>query len=329
MKNDYYILQSGTLKRKQNTVYFENESERRILPINKIHTIYAYGQLTFSSGVVNYLCKNGVPVHFFNYYGYYIGTMYPRETLVSGDLTVKQSAHYIDADKRLEIGKKFVEGATGNILKNLRYYAKNNSGLSTHIKALEEGLNPLPACGTIPQVMRVEGKIREGYYRALDEILPEGYKIEKRTRRPPENRMNTLISFGNSLVYTTVLSEIYNTHLNPTVSFLHEPFERRFSLSLDVSEIFKPILADRVIFKLVNKKMLSDDCFRGEIGDMLLTDKGRKLFLKEYNNKLDTTIQHRGLERNVSYKRLIRLELYKLEKHLLGVKEYSPLVLWW
>lgn len=178
-------------------------------------------------------------------------------------------------------------------------------------------------------MMRTEGKIRELYYNALDEIFPEDYRIIKRTRRPPENKMNTLISFGNSLVYSTTLSEIYNTQLNPTISYLHEPFERRFSLSLDVSEIFKPILVDRIIFKLVNKNMLDDNCFRGEVGNMLLSEKGKKIFLKEYDEKLKTTIKHKGLNQNVSYKRLIRLELYKLSKHVLGVEEYKPLIMWW
>jgi CRISPR-associated protein Cas1 len=287
MKEDYYITQDGGLTRHENTVYFENENTKRALPVNKIYSIYAYGRLSFSSGVVDYLAKSGIPIHFFNYYGFYEGSFYPRETLISGDLTVKQASHYLDSAKRLILAKSFVNGACGNILRNLNYYT------------------------------------------ALDEIFPENYRIIKRSRMPPGNRMNTLISFGNSLMYTTTLSEIYNTQLNPTISFLHEPFERRFSLALDVSEIFKPIIIDRIILKLVNKNMLDDACFRGEIGDMLLSDKGKKLFLTEYNEKLSTTIKHRGLEQNVSFKRLIRLELYKLVKHCLGEKDYKPLIMWW
>jgi CRISPR-associated protein Cas1 len=287
MKEDYYITQDGGLTRHENTVYFENENTKRALPVNKIYSIYAYGRLSFSSGVVDYLAKSGIPIHFFNYYGFYEGSFYPRETLISGDLTVKQASHYLDSAKRLILAKSFVNGACGNILRNLNYYT------------------------------------------ALDEIFPENYRIIKRSRMPPGNRMNTLISFGNSLMYTTTLSEIYNTQLNPTISFLHEPFERRFSLALDVSEIFKPIIIDRIILKLVNKNMLDDECFRGEIGDMLLNDKGKKLFLTEYNEKLSTTIKHRGLEQNVSFKRLIRLELYKLVKHCLGEKDYKPLIMWW
>jgi CRISPR-associated protein Cas1 len=141
--------------------------------------------------------------------------------------------------------------------------------------------------------------------------------------------MNALISFGNSLIYSTTLSEIYHTQLNPTISFLHEPFVRRFSLSLDIAEIFKPIIADRIIFKLVRKNMLDDKCFEGEIGDILLSEKGRKIFLSEYETKLSTTIKHKTLSKNVTYRRLIRLELYKLCKHFLLEKKFKPLIMWW
>lgn len=329
MKEDYYITQDGGLTRHENTVYFENENTKRALPVNKIYSIYAYGRLSFSSGVVDYLAKSGIPIHFFNYYGFYEGSFYPRETLISGDLTVKQASNYLDSAKRLILAKSFVEGACGNILRNLNYYAREMKSLETHIGGIDSEIARLPGTNTIPEVMNVEGRIRNLYYTALDEIFPENYRIIKRSRMPPGNRMNTLISFGNSLMYTTTLSEIYNTQLNPTISFLHEPFERRFSLALDVSEIFKPIIIDRVILKLVNKNMLDDACFRGEIGDMLLSEKGKKLFLTEYNEKLSTTIKHRGLEQNVSFKRLIRLELYKLVKHCLGEKEYKPLIMWW
>lgn len=333
MRTDYYIMQDGILKRKENTVYFVNKDERRALPINKIYSIYAYGKLTFSSGVVSYLAKNGIPIHFFNYYGFYEGSMYPRETLISGDLVIRQAAHYLDSEQRKYIAASFIEGACANILKNLGYYLRTKDGsqdaLNKYISSIESEIEQLPDMNSIPQMMSVEGRIRNTYYSALDEIFPGDYKIIKRTRQPPENKMNTLISFGNSLMYTTVLSEIYNTQLNPTISFLHEPFERRFSLSLDVSEIFKPIIVDRIILKLVNKKMLDDNCFKGELGDMLLSEKGKKIFLKEYNDKLDTTIKHKGLKRNVSYKRLIRLELYKLAKHLLDAEKYKPLVMWW
>lgn len=329
MKENFYITQDGSLQREENTIYFENQAMKRALPINRINSIYCYGSNSMSSGAILYLSKKGVPVHFFDYYGWYKGTLYPRDTLVSGHMVVKQSAHYLDEEERLYLARKLVHGAIKNTLRNISYYLNRYPELVDYENRIAGYLEDLEYTQDIPETMQLEGQTKRAYYRALDTFLPEGYKILKRTRRPPENRTNTLISFGNSLLYTTCLSEIYNTQLNPTISFLHEPRVRRFSLSLDISEIFKPIIVDRIIFKLINKNMLDENCFEGSIGEMMLSEKGKKLFIKEYDEKLNQTIKHRELGRRVSYQRLIRLELYKLCKHLLDDQEYQPFIMWW
>ena len=320
-KKNYYILSEGILKRKENTIYFVNEKGKKPIPINKVYSIYAYGQITFSSQVMSLLSKNGVPIHFFNYYGFYSGSYYPRETLLSGDLLVKQADYYLNIQKRLELAKLFVEGAANNILKVLAYYKIENN--------IKETLSELNSTNKITEIMNIEGRIRSEYYSKFDEILPDDFKMEGRSRQPPKNMINSLISFGNSMMYSTVLTELYNTQLNPTISYLHEPSERRFSLSLDLSEIFKPIFVDRLIFYMVNKRMLSKKDFNEDLNCCLLNDKGRNKFIKEYNKRLEKTIKHKKLKKNVSYKRLIRLEAYKLKKHILGIEKYDPFVSWW
>lgn len=321
MKKNYYLMSDGILKRKENTLYFHNKDGKKPIPINKIYSIYSYGSLTFSSQAVHLLAKEGVPIHFFNYYGFYDGSFYPRETLLSGDLLIKQAENYLDHEKRIVIAGKFVEGAAHNMQKVLSYYKIEND--------IGEILNNLRSCREITEFMNVEGRIRSHYYEKMDLILPEGYKMEGRSRRPPENMINALMSFGNSLIYSTVLTEIYNTQLNPTISYLHEPSERRYSLALDLSEIFKPILVDRLIFYLINKKMLQEKDFERDLNYCLLNEQGRKKFIKEYDERLKKTIKHRKLNRKVSYRRLIRLEAYKLIKHLIGTEEYKPFVMWW
>jgi len=321
MKKNYYLMSDGLLKRKENTLYFVNKDGKKPIPINKIYSIYAYGSLTFSSQSVHLLAKEGIPIHFFNYYGFYDGSFYPRETLLSGDLLVKQAEHYLNPEKRLWIAKKFIEGAAGNMEKVLGYYHIEN-GIGETVKDLTFSSN-------VTEAMNVEARMRSEYYSKMDEILPDGFKMEGRSRRPPENMVNALISFGNSMVYSTVISEIYNTQLNPTISYLHEPFERRYSLALDLSEMFKPILVDRLIFYMVNKRMLTEDDFEQKVDYCILNDSGRKKFIKEYDERLKKTIKHRELNRKVSYRRLIRLEAYKLIKHILGTQEYKPFIMWW
>jgi len=329
MEENYYLNSDGILKRKQNTIFFVNKDEQRILPVEGIRAIQAYGMITFSSGVVSYLSKKGIPIHFYGKYGNYLGSLYPRETLVSGDLLVKQVTHYTDKDKRLVLAREFIAGCADNILKNLQYYQRNGKDVSEEINAINKMLSGLEGTEDIHQVLAVEGNIWDNYYQSFDKIFPEEFRFEKRTRKPPQNMLNCLISFGNSLLYGTTLTEIYNTQLNPTISYLHEPSERRFSLCLDLSEIFKPIIVDRVIAKLINKNMLREEHFVKELNSCLLNDKGRKLFLQEYDEKLKTTIKHKDLGRNVSYQSLIRLECYKLIKHLLGENEYNALRMEW
>jgi len=324
MKVNFYLVKNGKLMRKENTVYFVSREKKFLLPIHKIHTIYVYGKVSVTSQVLSYLAKNGVCIHFFNKYGFFEGSFYPRETLISGDMVVKQAAHYLDGKKRLYLAKEFLCGCFDNISKNLKYYSMEDA-----VHEIEEWTSKVPGACTIPELMSIEGNIWNIYYRSFNHILPEKFTFEKRTRRPPENMVNCLVSFSNSLIYSATLSEIYNTQLNPTISFLHEPHERRFSLSLDLSEIFKPFLGDRVIFKVLNKGIITEDHFRKDVNYCLLNEEGKKLFLKHFDERMKTTVKHRSLRRNVSYRRLIRLECYKLIKHLLGIQEYCAFRMWW
>ena len=176
--------------------------------------------------------------------------------------------------------------------------------------------------------MGIEGNIRKVYYAAFDTVIDD-FTMGDRTRQPPQNEVNALISFGNMMCDTETLRAIHQTQLNPTISFLHTPGERRYSLSLDISEIFKPILVDRVIFKTLNKHILSEQCFDKRLNRCLLNEKGKKLFVKAMEDRFEETFRHRSLGRNVSYRHLIKLECYKLLKDIMGVEEYKPFKMYW
>jgi CRISPR-associated protein Cas1 len=329
MPRNYYILKSGRLRRKENTIYLETNEGRIPIPINDINAIFALGELDVNSKLLVFLAQNRVPVHFFNYYGFYSGTFYPREYLVSGSLLVRQVEHYLDPAKRLALAREFVRAECHNILKNLAHYRKHGKPVGGAMQAIERERTTIDAARSVEELMSIEGRARAHYYQSFNAFLREGFEFERRVKRPPDNMINCLLSFGNSLLYTAVLTEIYHTQLNPTISYLHEPGERRFSLSLDLSEIFKPIFVDRVIFKLVNNRMLGEEHFLEELNFCYLNDRGRRIFLAEWDEKLRITIKHPTLKRKVSYQRLIRLECYKLIKHLIGDRPYEAFRAWW
>lgn len=292
--------------------------------------IYVFGEVTVSKKFLEYVSQKEILIHFYNYYGYYIGTYYPREHLNSGYMILKQAEHYLCEEKRLILAKKFVEGSVRNIINVVRYYKNRGKDLEVVEEQMLNLSSAVERCGSTAELMAIEGNIRDIYYHSFDEIINnKDFVFEKRTRRPPKNHLNALISFGNSMLYVLILSEIYKTHLDPRIGFLHATNFRRFTLNLDIAEVFKPILVDRIIFTLIGRNMITTKDFEEDLGGVLLKEKGRKIFVQEFDKRLKSTIKHRELGRNVSYNRLIRMELYKLQKHFMGEKDYSPFVSRW
>lgn len=330
LKKDIYIFNSGELKRKDNTLYFESESGRKYLPVEEINNLWIFGEVNVNKRFLEFASEKEMCIHFFNYYGYYSGTYYPREHLNSGYVILKQAENYINYDKRLSIAKKFINGAVSNIIIVLRYYKSRGTDLENEINEISLKMQGIDAAETIEELMAVEGNIREQYYKCFDKIIDKPqFEFDKRSKRPPLNRMNALISFGNSLMYGTVLGEIYQTQLDPRIGYLHSTNNRSFTLNLDVAEIFKPIIVDRVIFSLINKNILGEKDFEPALNGIMLNESGRKKFVSDYNEKLDTIIKHDKLETTVSYRRIIRMELYKLQKHITNDEKYVPFVARW
>jgi CRISPR-associated protein Cas1 len=330
MRKTRYVLNSGELKRKDNTLYFETEQGKQFMPVEDTQELMLFGEVTLNKSVLEFCTQKEIVLHFFNYYGYYTGSYYPREHYNSGYMILKQAEHYLDEERRLDLAKRFVVGAGKNIQRVLKYYRSRGKQVQNAIDTVESQQAEAEAQRDIPALMACEGHMREAYYSAFDEILDRpDFRFDRRSRRPPQNELNALISFGNSLLYTQVLSEIYQTHLDPRIGYLHSTNFRRFSLNLDVAEIFKPVLVDRIIFKVVGQGMLTRSHFVRESGGLLLTDAGKRVFLKEWEEKLKTTIKHRSLGREISYRRLIRMELYKLQKHLMGEEAYEPFEALW
>lgn len=329
MKRSYYILKSGRLMRKDNTVYFENDEGKKAIPVNDIDDMYIYGEVDFNSKAVNFLFQNEIPVHLFNYYGYYTGSLYPKDQLNSGYMLVKQVEAYLKYLERVNIAREIIYSASYNIVKNLKNYVNRKPELQEYIENIQTIREQFSRAFDIGTIMGLEGSIRTIYYKTFSIITDNKFEFEERIKRPPDNPMNAMISFGNSLMYTAVLGQIYNTQLNPTISYLHEPGERRFSLSLDISEIFKPVIVDRIIFKLINDRMITEEHFVKDMNYCYLNEKGRQIFLKEFDERMNSTIEHKKLDKFVSYKMLIRLELYKLIKHLTGDEKYEGFKMWW
>ncbi len=323
MQKTIYIFTHGTLKREGNTIYINDNP----IPVETVDSIMVFSEVTLNKRFLEFLTKKNIPIHFFNRYGYYQGTYYPRDYLNSGYIIVKQVEHFLNPNLRLNLAKSFVIGSILNMSFVLRTYASRGKDVRKQVDEISSLLKEIERIQSIPQLMALEGRARETYYSAFDAITenPE-FSFGSRTKRPPGNRMNALISFGNSQLYVRVLSEIYRTLLDPRIGYLHEPNRRAFSLNLDIAEVFKPIIVDRVIFQLINRREITSNDFLEELDGIYLKERGIKRFLKAFEDRLKETIYHKKMKKKVSYKNLIRLECYKLYKHFIGDEEYKPFI---
>jgi len=322
-----YIFSMGELKRKDNSIAFKNEKGWHYIPIEQTKEIYFFNEVSLNTKFLDFVSKAGVVLHFFNYYGHYSGTYYPKEYLISGDLTIAQSIAFIE--HRTLIAKAIVTSLALNIYEVLYHYFRHGK------KELQKTLHWLKSIPSmlqkeisIKQILFVEGQIWLRFYESFKTILPEDFWMEKRVKRPPDNPINALISFGNTLLYAKTITALYHTHLNQAVSFLHEPSEARFSLSLDMSEVFKPIIVFRTIFDLVNRKKLQvTKHFEKRLNYALLNEEGKKIFIEAFEGRLNEKFKHPKLKRMVSYQSAIKYDGYKLIKFLLERKAFTPFLL--
>jgi len=330
MDKNYHVFSDGRIERQEDTIRLvTDDGDKKYLPVENVEALFLHGQVDYNTRLMSFLDDHGVAIHVFGWNDYYAGSVMPERGQTSGRTVVAQVRAYDDPDHRVSIAADMVRGSVHNMRRNVAYYDNRDYDLGGALRRIDAAKENLTDAADVTELMGVEATARRAYYSTFDSILPDEFAFDGRSYDPPRNEANSLISFVNSLVYANCVSAIRATALDPAVSFLHEPGERRYSLSLDIADLFKPVLADRVIFRLVNRDQVTTQDFETELNACLLTESGRETVSKEFERTLEKTVEHPTLNRKVSYQYLLRLEAYKLKKHLLTGEAYEPFERWW
>lgn len=318
-------MSMGELTRKDNSLCFRKDGKNVYIPVENTKEIFCFNEVSINSKLLDFLSQNNIIIHFYNYYGGYSGTYYPRDHYLSGKLLVKQVLKY--ENDRMSVARAIVKGIGLNIYEVLYHYYKHGKKevkettdwiKSDFIRLVEQSRN-------VKELMAYEGEVWMRFYADFKYFLPEDFVMNKRVKRPPDNPINALVSFGNTLLYTKTISAIYQTHLDQRISFLHEPSEGRFSLSLDLSEVFKPVIVFKTIFDLVNNHRLQvEKHFEKNVNYCILNEEGRKIFVKAFEERMESVFEHSRLKRKVTYRTALKLDCYKLIKNILEDKEFVP-----
>lgn len=324
--NEYHIINDGILTKKDYSILFKSENQKVEIPTEVTEHINIYSQIIFSSNFFNTLNQNNIKVSLFDQYDHYIGSFIPINHHKSASILIKQVENYINKSKRLELAKKIIDGGTTNIITNLKYYNKRNDDiqLDNIIDDLKICKQEMKTANTLEILLLQEARMRELYYSSYNIILnnPE-FKFTKRTRRPPKDALNAMISFGNTLIYQKIANEIYKTKLDIRISYLHSATRRYENLNLDISEILKPILVDKIIFSLINKRIIDVKVhFEKRNNGVYLNKEGKYIFIDQLNKKLNSIITINN--KKISYQEILRLEVLKLLRYFKYNEEYEP-----
>lgn len=352
MRQNLYLFSDSLLRRKNNTLYLEaiedkhsrheadiDEDEidavligekdkekaikKKFVPAQNVESVFTFGEIRFTSQFLGCLAQYFIPLHAFNYYGNYVGSFFPKDEINSGNIALSQAEKYFNESKRLYIAKNFIKGAAENSLSNLKYYSYRGVELTDEMNRINDLIFSIDNAYSVGSLMGTEGNIKNIYYECWKKIFRQEVEFERRVKNPPDNMINSLISFGNMMMYSACLNEIYRTGLIPSIGYLHSPGDNRLPLSYDIAEIFKPVITDKVIFRAVNLEIIKESDFERKGKLMYMNEKAKRKFVDEFEERMKTTIIHPTLKRSVSYRTIIRLECYNLIKYLREDKPYA------
>ena len=320
------LLSDGVLRPKDFSILFDTETVDTNIPTRTTDMINIYSDVVFDSHFLKRAFDNAIQVNVFDHHGKLLGRFLPNTALKNPVVTFEQLQAYYDGAHRLTLARCFVLAALHNLRLNLRYARKHEplalyDSVIGKLVALE---CKIKQCESYEELLTLEAQSRKEYYSCFDHLIhSDQFVFSERTRRPPRNEVNSLLSFGNTVLYNHISFKVNRSPLDIRVGFLHATNSRPESLNLDIAEIFKPLVVDRVIFTLLNNRQLTPrDFLHPSNGAVTLSQDAKRVFLRAFYEKLDTTLTDH--DRTVSYDMLIDDEIRKLVRHFREGSPYKP-----
>ncbi len=320
------ILSDGILRQKDYSLLFESAEEKYQLPLEAVDLINIYSSVVFDTGFLQKALDHHIYINLFDRHGVLIGRFTPYTTLKAPIVTHKQLELYYHEKTRLYLAKQFVLASLHNTKIVLRYYQKHHPQdiYAITLESLNDLTKRIKTCPDYEKLLLLEANVRKEYYGCFDFIISqESFVFDQRQRRPPGNEVNALMSFGYTVLYNLLAHKINRSPLDIRIGYLHSTNGfRKESLNLDLAEIFKPIIVDRVLFSLLNLRSITAGDFRRENnGGVYLTENGKRKFLTKFYEKLYDTLCIKS--RFYSYDMLLDEEVRKLVRYFRNGERYS------
>jgi CRISPR-associated protein Cas1 len=340
--NTLYVTTQGAYLSKDgaNVVVAIDGAERARVPIHSLGGLVGFGRVALTPPLMGFCAEAGVAVTFLSEHGKFLARV---EGPVSGNVLLRREQYRRTDDpdgcaaivRSLVIGKALNQRAV--IRRALRDHGERlEASASATLEAAERRLTDIARRAERPQVADalrgLEGEAATVYFGAFDALVvarKDDFHFESRSRRPPLDPVNALLSFVYALLVHDVRSALETVGLDPAVGFLHRDRPGRPSLALDLMEEFRPFFADRLVLSLINRRQVAAKDFRRmENGACLMTDELRKAVLVAYQERKREELRHPYLGEPTTVGLLWHLQAQLLARHLRGDLDGYPPFVW-
>lgn len=297
------------------SVYQKEEGELASYPIGKVNTINIFGNVNFTTPFVAQANEHGITLNYFNFYGKYRGSFVPERNTIA---EVRRKQYALSDSQSLAISQRMIGGKIGNSKTLL-----NRKGIKD-LKKLTDLESKIYETETPDELRGYEGEAAEFYFGYLDECLIPGWTFKKRTKRPPEDHINALMSLTYTMIKNEALSALRQYNLDPFLGVFHADRHGRPALALDLMEEFRSIFCDAFVLRLINRKELTHDDFQV---DNHLKEHPFKSYLSKYDDYMKEEFTHPHFKYKVSRRKAVRMQAILLRKAITGeLPQYYPLV---
>lgn len=296
------------------------------IPAIGLEGILIFGNVQVTSQAMGFLLDSGIHVSFLSSRGKYRGTLIPAQSK-NVLLRMAQYERYLDEEFQREQASILVDAKIRNGRALIMRYSRNYPEIefNDEISSIDSALKKIVEKPRIPVLLGIEGQATATYFRAFGRMFRKEMVFSIRSRRPPKDPVNALLSFGYTLITNEIFSLLLAIGFDPYIGYLHGIDYGRPSLALDLVEEFRHPIVDRFTLYLVNNRMISgEDFLESEEGGFFLKPEALKRYFEEYEKRMNEIFQDPSTGEKLSYRSLFRQQAYKLSKTIQTGIPYKP-----
>ncbi|MDT8447703.1 MAG: type I-C CRISPR-associated endonuclease Cas1c [bacterium] len=337
--NTLYLTRDGIYLNKERETFKVMKDTKTLMkvPVGTINQIICIGSVTLTPPVMAFCVDQGVSVVYLSEYGRFQVRL---EGPTSGNILLRRRQYAIaqEPNTALDVSRSFVLGKLVNAKRVLsRALADHGDRLdqgafTTTLQRYREARQQVLQTDNLDSLRGIEGELAKRYFALFDQMIlnnKEDFYFKGRSRRPPLDRINALLSFLYALLLADCRAALEGVGLDSAAGYLHQDRPGRPGLALDLMEEFRPLLADRLALSLVNRSQVNADDFTLQsAGAVLLNDSGRRKVVAAYQERKTTDITHPFLNEKFAQGLLPHAQALLLARYIRGDLDAYPPYYW-